>query len=88
MKIIKQDGASAVFDPALCALTSLCRDGKEYIRESIPLFEISLLDREGNRKRISGGQAQNVTETADGAVYSGFPVGLTVRVTAQMRGTC
>ena len=81
MKIIKQDGASAVFDPALCALTSLCREGKEYIRESIPLFEISLLDREGNRKRISGGQAQNVTETADGAVYSGFPVGLTVRVT-------
>lgn len=80
MLTIKTADSRLIFDPAARALTSLSRGGREYICGNVPVFEISLLDREGNRTRLTAADAAAVTPTEDGAVFSGFPLELTVRV--------
>ncbi|MCQ2430522.1 MAG: DUF6259 domain-containing protein [Clostridia bacterium] len=82
---IQNAARSFIFDPEMRAVTSLTLDGREYIHAPVPVFELALLNKAGDRVRLTAADAATVTETPDGAVFSDFP--LDINVTFRVTGT-
>ena len=78
MLTIQSDLKSLTFDPSARAVTSLRYGDRDYILTPVPIFDVNMMDREGHRIRLSAADAQSVTETPDGAVFTGFPLDITV----------
>lgn len=63
-------------------VSSLLLGGKEMLQARTPLYRLRLMDEKGESTVYTSYDAKKVTETDDGAFYTGFPEDIAVRVFA------
>lgn len=73
MRVLTMNHMTLAVDFAVGSISSLILNQKERIAGTTPLFRLRLRDRDGQTVHYTTSDAATCVETANGAVYSGFP---------------
>ena len=77
---------SVCVDYQKAQITSITNQSTEFVSGSAPLFTLLLREKSGKVHTLSAREAENVTLTEQGAVYSGFPLDIQITVSCTSEG--